>query len=195
MKGRLLKKEDVALCGSEVRPLYVTTPAAPLAIAALARPTAPAPEPVAERHTRLLNRVVGKFVRERERLLDELRPELLQLALALAREIVGHEISADPTVIEHTLREALAQLHFASRVIVRLHPDDLAHLREVPEVRDWSAAEVELIADPGVERGGCVLESDRGGVEATIATQLRLLGERLAAIPGATVGLGEASGG
>jgi flagellar assembly protein FliH len=194
MKCRLLKKHELDQLPMDVRPLYANAPPVPLTAAAL--PVAPAPvsEPAADRQARLLNRIVGEFVRERERLLDEVRPELLQISLAVAREIIGHEISVDPGVIEGTLRECLGELHFASRVVVRLHPDDLAYLRRRPEVEEDQTGEIEFMADTSIERGGCLIESDRGGVDATIETQLRLLGQHLRASVAEAPELCEASG-
>ncbi|MHB8995945.1 MAG: FliH/SctL family protein [Armatimonadota bacterium] len=194
MKCRLLKKHDVDQLPMDIRPLYANSPPAPLMAAVLPVAPAPVPEPAADRQARLLNRIVGELVRERERLLDETRPELLQISLAVAREIIGHEISIDPGVIDGTLRKCLGELHFASRVVVRLHPDDLAYLRRQPEGEKDQTGEIELMADTSIERGGCLIESDRGGVDATIETQLRLLGQHLRASLSKPPELCEASG-
>jgi flagellar assembly protein FliH len=64
---------------------------------------------------------------------------------------------------------------------VRLHPDDLAHLQEHQATWREQAAQLEFVADPEMERGGCRLDSDRGGFDATLQTQLSTLHEALAA--------------
>lgn len=156
----------------EVRPLYgapVTDAASPSEVAAVAPAPAPPPEAVVAnapadplaQHVRLLNRVVTELVRERQRLLTELRPDLLDLALSIAREVVGHEAQVDAAVVEHSLSQALQRLHFASRVLVRVHPEDHAHLLMHPEVWQAQGRELELVADETIDRGGCYLESDR----------------------------------
>jgi|LSQX01.1.fsa_nt_gb flagellar assembly protein FliH len=194
MKCRLLKKHDVDQLPMDLRPLYANSPPAPLMAALPPVAPAPVPEPAADRQARLLNRIVGEFVRQRERLVDEMRPELLQISLAVAREIINHETSVDPGVIDDTLRECLSELHAASRAVVRLHPDDLAHLRRHGDWAEEQAGEIEFMADTSIERGGCLIESDRGGVDATIETQLRLLGEHLRASLSTAPELCEASG-
>jgi flagellar assembly protein FliH len=166
----------------------------PLTAAVAPAATASAPEPSADRQARLLNRIVGEFVRQRERLLEEMRPELLQISLAVAREIIGHETTLDPTIIDQTLQGCLSEIRFASRVVVRLHPDDLAHLRQRPRTEEEQAGGIEYMGDTSIERGGCRIESDRGGVDATIGTQLRLLGQHLGVSMTGTPELCEASG-
>jgi flagellar biosynthesis/type III secretory pathway protein FliH len=179
--GALLKKEQLTAQAGEIRPLYAPVSAPP---PVLPRPPVEVgPEGgdglALERHLNLLSRVIAETVASRERLLVELQPDLLALVLALVREIVGHEASSDPSVVEHTLTQALKQLHFATRLTAHLHPDDLRHLQEHPEITDALGGEVELVANDSVDRGGCRLDSDRGGLDATLATQLQSLAERL----------------
>lgn len=178
--GGLLKREELQGKVGAILPFCEAPPAPPPApLPRAAEPPADADAPA--RHLRLLERIAAEMVRERARLLTEIRPEVLGLALAVAREIVGHEASANPTLIEHTLTQALQNLHFATRIIVRLHPDDLAHLQQHQASWRDHTAQLEFAADPAVERGGCLLESDRGGFDATLQTQLTTLGEALRA--------------
>ena len=86
-------------------------------------------------------REVAEEVRRLAALLDSLaRPfeeldavvedELLQLALALAKQVVRRELRQDPTQIIAIVREAIAALPVAARdVRVHLHPEDAAIVR------------------------------------------------------------------
>jgi flagellar assembly protein FliH len=61
-------------------------------------------------------------------------------------------------------------------VKLRVHPDDESTLRqrrvEVSSAID-SLREVVIEADDKIERGGCIVESDSGNVDARLSTQLR----------------------
>jgi flagellar assembly protein FliH len=174
--SNLLKKEQLQAHPGDVQPLYgAAPPAAPAAVPAKTVAETP------QRHVLLLERIAQELVRERARLLTEVRPELLEIVLSLAREIIGHEVRADPAIIEHTLTQALQNLQFATRIAVRLHPDDLAHLQAHAAVWQQHAPALEFVADEAIERGGCALDSDRGGFDATLETQLRTLREALQA--------------
>ena len=61
-------------------------------------------------------------------------------------------------------------------VAVHLHPDDLAMLRAGADNGD---AAVQWVADPAVGIGGCILQSQQGGLDARLETQLRTLAELL----------------
>lgn len=175
----LLKKSQLVGRFDDVYLLYEAAPPAPSP-----SPSPPVQPPAAEtevvsRHARLLNRITSELLAERARLLTELQPDLLALVLAMVRQIVGYELAANPRIIETTLAQALQHLHLATHITVHLHPDDLAHLQAHPEAMALHPAELDLLADAQVERGGCRLESDRGGIDCLIETQLRLLSERL----------------
>lgn len=175
----LLKRSQLLGRLDDVRLLYEPTPPAPPPPSPLPPEPTPVESDVVARHARLLNRITSELLAERSRLLTELQPDLQRLVLAMAHQIVGHELATNPLIIETTLSQALQHLHLATRITVRLHPDDLAHLQAHPDALALHPAELDLVADPQVERGGCRLESDRGGIDCTIETQLRLLAERL----------------
>lgn len=202
--GGVWKREDLQARAAIVRPLY--GPAAE----AEARPEVEAPRPEVSppqessageaarvRQLRLLNNLATNLVAERGRLLSDLRPEIVQLALAIAHEVIGYEAAVDRRVIEHALRGALERLNSAARVVAHLHPADLAELQSLsPEALGCVDDQVlELVADLHIERGGCRLESDRGAVEATLEVQLRLLREALDWDPGTVTAAGEGEGG
>lgn len=175
----LLKRSQLLGRSDDVRLLYEPTPPPPPSPVPVPPEATPVESDVVARHARLLNRITSELLAERSRLLIELQPDLLRLVLAMAHQIVGHELASNPLIIESTLAQALGHLHLATRITVRLHPEDLTHLQAHPEAFALHPAELDLTADPQIERGGCRLESDRGGIDCTIETQLRLLAERL----------------
>jgi flagellar assembly protein FliH len=95
--------------------------------------------------------------------------ELAQLAVLVARRVIAHELAVHPERIAQAVRQAVAALPAATRELrVRLHPDDLALLREL----DAAEPHWQLQADPSLERGDCVLESERSRLDARVETRL-----------------------
>lgn len=175
----LLKRDDVTQSGQSIKPFYDwDLLLEPVVNPAEAAAPLPAPNELIARHARLLNRISTELVQQQERLLDELRPHVLKLALELARAIMGREV-ASTSVIEHSLQQALQQLHLATRVTVRLHPDDLAYVQAQQTEPSEQVPVLTFIADPAIDRGGCYLQSDRGDIDARLATQLAHLGQAL----------------
>lgn len=95
------------------------------------------------------------------------------LVLAMVRKIVGAAGSLSDEVIQHNLRKLLAQPHAPGDLLtVRLHPDDYRRL--APEGQSV-LKNLKLEPDPEVERGGCLLESRFGLLDARLGTQLEEL--------------------
>ncbi|WP_266159755.1 FliH/SctL family protein [Dyella silvatica] len=100
---------------------------------------------------------------------DATEQELARLAMVTARRVIARELSLTPALIVQAVRQAALALPTATRALrVRLHPDDLNLLREL----DASEAHWQLLADPELARGDCVLESERSRLDARVETRL-----------------------
>jgi len=117
-----------------------------------------------------------EFVSGRRELLDQARDDVVRLALAIASRVVKRTIESDPSIVADQAAAALQHVVGGGRVRVCVHPDDEGVVRDVlPELRARVEADagIELSADESVERGGCVVRTQRGGaIDATISTQL-----------------------
>lgn len=98
---------------------------------------------------------------------------------ALTRALVallGEELSARPEHVASVVERELSRVRGARRITLRAHPADLALL----EPADALSARLELSgvltvsADASLDRGGCVLESDLGEIDARLETRLAL---------------------
>jgi len=95
---------------------------------------------------------------------------VVELALAVARRIVGEVCEIPGAAALHVARMALRKLGSEFRVVMRCHPLDLhglEHERELWNGRG-SNRRVELQEDESVGRGGVVIETDNGTVDARI---------------------------
>lgn len=114
---------------------------------------------------------------------EDTEQELARLALVVARRVVAHELRTTPELVVHAIRQAAAALPSATRELrVRLHPADLALLREL----DAAETHWHLVADPVLARGDCRLESEKSRLDARVETRLAalvdaVLGDDLAA--------------
>lgn len=95
------------------------------------------------------------------------------VALALARQVVRDEIRQQPELLATVAREALDTLMASARhIVLRVHPQD--HGLVTRELQERLATQdIRLVADAGLERGDCRVESDIGSVDASVATRWR----------------------
>ncbi len=102
--------------------------------------------------------------------------DVVKLALEVARKIVHREIARDSEIIETLVKVALGHVAVKSAVTIRLHPVDygwlLEHRSGITRGPD-DDKEVILVADPAVERGGCLIQTECGDVDARIEEEFR----------------------
>jgi flagellar assembly protein FliH len=116
--------------------------------------------------------------------LDRLRPsimqradrELINLAIAMAERIIRREVKCEPEVLLIMARVAIERLGERAAAVVHLHPaDHEAVMQAVP----GRVGSLQLVADPAVARGGCLIRSEAGLIDAGIDAQIRELSRAL----------------
>jgi flagellar assembly protein FliH len=96
--------------------------------------------------------------------------EVQTLALVAARRIIGEEIALTPARIAEIVADVLSRARRARSLEVRVHPDDLVALATAP-----LGASVRLTGDPEIARGGCVVVSELGTLDARVDVQLETM--------------------
>jgi type III secretion protein L len=118
----------------------------------------------------------------RETLLRETEPRLVELALKLAERIISHELDHNELEIARIVGKALEAVRQQRGIVVRVHPSDLERLGAAKpslSARLGKDKDVELRGDPGVKRGGCMIDTESGSVDASLESQLRLVSDAL----------------
>ncbi len=131
--------------------------------------------------------LVAQIAEARDQLLTSVSGRVVDAIVHIAGVVAQGAITEDPARLEAIVRTALEAIREDDRVVLRLHPDDAALLAPVREAleRD-SGTHVTFRSDRTVLRGGCVVETSRGLVDAR-------LDAKLAAIHTALVRHGDAS--
>jgi len=102
----------------------------------------------------------------------DLEKELLQLALAVGKQLARRELRVDPAQVIAIIRESLAQLPAAARDIrVHLHPEDATTVRErlaaPAQERAWT-----IVEDPTLSRGGCVVRTESSQIDVKLESRV-----------------------
>jgi flagellar assembly protein FliH len=115
--------------------------------------------------------VIGSLQARFEQLEQGLAQQVAAIATALARQVVRDELRQHPGLVVAVAQEALGALLVSARhVSLRLNPEDMGLVAH--GAADLLAARgARLVSDAAVERGGCIVESDIGVVDAQVATR------------------------
>lgn len=114
---------------------------------------------------------IAELASYRARFRRDSEPELLRLALAVARKILRRELTVDPHSLLGILKAALETINQAEVLCVRVSPEDAGQLGGKLGSLGLPDA-VEVMADRTLERGSLILDTRRGQIDASIQTQL-----------------------
>lgn len=107
----------------------------------------------------------------RDAMVRQSEQELVQLAVAIARRILRREVAVDPQLIGALAHVALERVGSAIPAVIRLHPEDYA-IVSAQQSADWAGRQVQVLPDPSVSRGGCLVESEFGYIDASVDAQV-----------------------
>lgn len=125
----------------------------------------------AQQVTAQVGQVLQSLDAELRQLEQNAAASVARVAIALARQVVRSELTTHPALVAQVAQEAVATvMHGARQITVKLNPDDHALVAQgCAEVLTASGAR--LLAEAGVARGGCLVDTEAGGVDARIATR------------------------
>ena len=123
----------------------------------------------AARYDELLRALAKPF----DRLDESVEKQLVELAIAMVKQLFRREIKINPTHVIGVVREAVQLLPVSSRnVQVHLHPDDASLVRD-----SLSPAEGEpawsIVEDPLITLGGCRITTESSQIDATAEARLQ----------------------
>lgn len=124
-----------------------------------------------------LETLLDELGRLKEQIYTETEQEMVRLSVAIARKITRSELRAGSYRIEETIRAAMRLLVDTSHVRIRISPEDMEDVsRLVPSLAvDTKAGRIEIMEDHAVHRGGCLLQTGFGNVNATIEDQIAMV--------------------
>jgi flagellar assembly protein FliH len=127
--------------------------------------------------------VIESLRRAVPEVIQQTETTLMQIALECAQKIVAG-IPISPELVEAVVREAVTQTKETSEIMVQLHPDDLALLRtnRSPILQGLSeAGPLKFIGSSEISRGGCLVQTRFGMLDARRETKLEQLRESISA--------------
>lgn len=125
---------------------------------------------------------VQQLAKETAKWLTAYRDQTIELAAKIAEKIVRREMLDNEEVLRVWMEEAIVAMRDMRDIRVIVHPDDFAIAgrflqqlsKSVPQ-----AASVQVLPDPQVEPGGCLVKSSHGQIDQQLEIQLQRLVQQL----------------
>jgi flagellar assembly protein FliH len=100
---------------------------------------------------------------------------LLKMALEIAKKVVNSEIASNPEVIVNVVKKALTHIADRERIIIHVSPQDctvVSNRKDFWNTITDNLNNIVIMEDNRIEKGGCLIESNSGVVDARLGVQL-----------------------
>ncbi len=112
----------------------------------------------------------------------QMEEQMIALAADITAQIIRRKVATDDSIVVDVVREAVAKVAGAGRVEIVVNPADeevVAAAQQELLAALEGLTSVRITGSNQVDRGGVIIRSDRGEVDARIATQLEILTEHI----------------
>jgi len=106
--------------------------------------------------------------------------EVVELALAIARQVICREVEVDKEVVVCVAREALAKVEDPAEIKIKMNPADLQFINDAKIQFSELIGDIDnvtLEAGDNIQSGGCVIQTNLGEIDARIEKQLQAVEE------------------
>ena len=129
-----------------------------------------------------VHKIVESVMVRREEILCETEQQIVELVLLMTRKVVKIISENQKTVVLSNVLAALKKIRTRGNITLRVNTEDLklttAHVDEFIK-RIENVYGISVIEDSSVDRGGCIVETDFGAIDARISSQLAELESKI----------------
>lgn len=129
----------------------------------------------AKRLVERLHKMIEAIQQKRQEILDGTEQQIVSLVLLISRKVVKIMSENQKSVIMANIIQALKKVKGRGDVTLRVNLDDVKLTTE--HIKDFikqveNIKNIYVVEDSSVEKGGCIVETDFGAIDARIASQL-----------------------
>ena len=123
-----------------------------------------------------------KTLDKRQEILDETEQQIVELVLLIARKVVKVISETQRNVVMQNVLQSLRRVKGRGDVTIRVNLADVGltseHTKEFMDAVE-SIKSITVAEDSSVEKGGCIIETDFGAIDARISSQLNELEQKI----------------
>ena len=118
-----------------------------------------------------INSLVQELSEFRAMMYPKVEKEMIEMITGLTKKILQHEINTNEDSIKQMILLAINSVIDKENMTIRIHPSDKGHAEAFsPELKNLFS-EIKNITfeeHPGIEKGGCVIETNFGTIDARV---------------------------
>ena len=104
------------------------------------------------------------FMRARQEVFEYIAPDILEISVDIAKKIIKREVEQDPQIILNSIIDVLKMVSKSeAKINIRVQPQAMQFIKDmIPDLTYQYGidAKINIIADPSLEAGGCVVQTN-----------------------------------
>lgn len=122
-----------------------------------------------------------RFIQQASFINQQLSEEAAKLAIAICSKIISEQVKVNPELIKSIAQKALAQSVLGDKVIFVINPEDkkLLEAEKTSLTKLAGGATILIETDNEIQRGGCIVKTDFGEVDALITSLIEGMADHL----------------
>ena len=129
---------------------------------------------------------LSNFMNAKKEVFEYIAPDILEISVDIAKTIIKKELETDPQVLVNTIIDVLRTVSKNEpKIIIKVKPQAVQFIKDtIPNITYQYGidSKINIISDPSIEEGGCILQTNNGIVDASIDTQLEIIKKSLEGI-------------
>ena len=129
-----------------------------------------------------MHRILEAVMQRREEILADTESQIVELVILMARKVIKILSENQKNVVMANTLAALKKVKTRGEVTLRVNLEDVkltsSHAQEFIEHVE-NIKGITVLEDSAVERGGCIVETDFGAIDARISSQLQELENKI----------------
>lgn len=126
---------------------------------------------------------MSTFMNATKNVFEYVAPDILEISIDIAKKVIKKEVETDPQVLINTIVDVLKTLaKNEPKINIRVKPQAVQFIKDtLPNITYQYGidAKINIVADPSIEEGGCVFQTNNGIVDASIDTQVEIIKKAL----------------
>ena len=135
-----------------------------------------------ERLIEKVHQVLSTAIEKRNQIIEESETQLINLVLLISQKVIKVISENQKNVVINNVIQALRKLKTRGEVIVRVNLEDVKltteHIKDFMRMVD-NIRSITVLEDSTVDRGGCIIETDFGEIDARISSQLNEIRDKI----------------
>jgi flagellar assembly protein FliH len=129
-----------------------------------------------------LNAAIDELKKMRQLIIEKHQDQIVEILFLIAEKVIHRQIQLAPDIVLDTVRQACNFLTETEEIRLRVHPSDFEYIRDIERILSshlTGKRSVHFIEDSTIERGGIIIDTEFGEIDASIRSQIEHMKEVL----------------